>query len=166
MIGQERIDEIETKAREVLGDYLGDFQNIQPPIDVATILEKLKLKLFLANFDDSTVSGSYKKSDNAIYISKDDPSTRQLFTVAHELGHYFLEPNKKEDIFYRSQINDFSDKDGSEQEANWFAASLLMPKELAEKYWKENNNIEIFAANFAVSIAAAQWRLKNLKLVD
>jgi len=165
MLGQKRIEDIEQKAREVLGNYLGDLQTIAPPIDVATILKKLNIKLYLADFNDSAVSGTYERSNNAIYVAADDPKTRQLFTVAHELGHYFLEPDKKEEVFYRNQINEFTNTDGSEQEANWFAASLLMPRELVEKYWNQDNDIEILAARFAVSIAAAHWRLKNLGLV-
>lgn len=165
MISHNRINEIEDKAREVLGNYLGDIKSIAPPIDVATILKKLNLKLYIANFNNSAVAGAYQRSLNSIYVSADDPKTRQLFTVAHELGHYFLEPDKNEDVFYRSQINNFKDNDGSEQEANWFAASLLMPKELVIKYWNENKDEEIMAATFAVSNAAAHWRLKNLGLI-
>lgn len=167
MLGQQKIDEIENKSREVIGNYLGDPSSVKLPIDLATILEKINLSLIQVKFDDPTIAGAYDKTQNAIYISSDDQKTRQLFTVAHELGHYFLNPRKSTDVFYRNQLNQFEDHfDNGEQEANWFAASLLMPKELVEKVWKEEKkDEEILAARFGVSASAAHWRLKNLRII-
>lgn len=166
MLGQTKIDEIEATTRQVVGDYLGDPSNIKIPIDLATILEKINLKLYQVKFDDPTVAGAYNKSENAIYVSEDDQKTRQLFTVAHELGHFFLNPKKNTDIFYRNQLNQFEDHfNENEQAANWFAASLLMPKELVEKVWKEEKDEDLLAARFGVSASAAHWRLKNLQII-
>lgn len=164
MIAQKRIDEIEQKARQVIGNHLGEIEDIDPPIDVARILRKEKIELNLASFDNPTIAGMYDKEKKAIYVDFTDKKTRQLFTVAHELGHYYLEPDKETEIFYRHQQNDFSESGGAEQEANWFAASLLMPEELVRKIWQENKNVQLIATKFGVSISAARWRLKNLKV--
>src|SRR5579872_3530226 len=158
MIGQQRIDEIENKARKVIGDYLGDPSSVSIPVDLATILEKLKLQLYEVEFDNPTIVGAYSKSANAIYVSNSDKKTRQFFSVAHELGHYFLNPRKTTDIFYRNQLNQFDNHyPTDEQEANWFAASLLMPEELVKKVWQEEKSEAIVAAKFGVSASAAHW---------
>jgi Zn-dependent peptidase ImmA (M78 family) len=166
MIDPKRIEEIDQEARKVIGDYLGDPADVSLPVDLGTILEKLKLKLYEVAFDNPAVAGAYNKSAKAIYVSSSDPKTRQFFSVAHELGHYFLNPRKATEIFYRSQLNEFDNQYSSdEQEANWFAATLLMPQELVKKVWKEEKSEAIVAAQFGVSASAAHWRLKNLKII-
>ena len=166
MIDPKRIEEIEAEARKVLGDYLGDPASVAIPIDLGTILEKLKIKLYEVEFDNPTVAGAYNKSANAIYVASQDQKTRQFFSVAHELGHYFLNPRKASEIFYRNQLNQFDNHyPVDEQEANWFAASLLMPRELVKKIWQEEKSEAIVAAQFGVSASAAHWRLKNLNII-
>ena len=57
---------------------------------------------------------------------------RKNFTIAHELGHYFLEHHLTQDTFYcnSSEIAESSIwNDPIEQEANYFATCLLMPAE-------------------------------------
>lgn len=162
-----RTDEIEQKAQQVLGDYLGDPATISLPINIATILQKNDIKLFSADFENKTVAGAYLKDKKEIYVSADDRKTRQLFTVAHELGHYFLHPDKSTDIFYRHKADEFDVEDVTdEQEANLFAANLVMPKELMKKVWNEEKDVELLAARFGVSYSAASWRLKNLNLYN
>jgi Zn-dependent peptidase ImmA (M78 family) len=165
MLNTQRINQIEAITREIIGNYFGDISKIEPPINVARILEANNLNLAQATFDDPTISGAYNKANKTVYVNVNDSKTRQFFTVAHELGHFYLEPDKTEDIFYRSQLNDFRDTDGSEQEANWFATALLMPKEIVEKIWKQDKDEDLIAAYFGVSFSAAHWRLKNLRLI-
>jgi Zn-dependent peptidase ImmA (M78 family) len=57
-------------------------------------------------------------------------------------------------------------KKEEEQEANWFAAALLMPQDLMEAYWHSLQDIESMAKLFGTSYSAMQWRLKNLGLND
>lgn len=162
---QTRIVEIEAKTRDILEENLGKINELELPINLAKILEKYKFILYYALFKDPSVGGTYKKQDNLIIVAKDDPIKRQFFTVAHELGHYFLH-KKNQEIFYRKQAIQFNGEGTLEEtEANWFAASLLMPKELVLNIWKERTNVEYLAAKFGVSRSAAFWRLKNLKVI-
>ncbi|MBR1479487.1 MAG: ImmA/IrrE family metallo-endopeptidase [Alphaproteobacteria bacterium] len=51
-----------------------------------------------------------------------------MFTVAHELGHYILQPLAEKEE-YRLDEYRYDDKNaGKETEANYFAASLLIPE--------------------------------------
>ena len=72
-----------------------------------------------------------------IYISlneklKHETSARARFTFAHELGHYFIDEHRN--ALRRGQtpshpsFNNFTSKNPVEMEADYFAASLLMPR--------------------------------------
>ena len=57
---------------------------------------------------------------------------RVRFSLAHELGHFYL-PDHRKDLLKGRMHNsqsDFRSRDVREQEADEFAAALLMPKEL------------------------------------
>jgi Zn-dependent peptidase ImmA (M78 family) len=57
---------------------------------------------------------------------------RVRFTIAHELGHYFL-PEHREKLrqgAWHNSVADFASRDPREVEADEFAADLLMPMEL------------------------------------
>lgn len=161
----DKIEEIEVKTRDILEENLGKINDLDLPINLAKILERYKFVLYYAIFKDPNVGGTYKKADNLIVVAKDDPIKRQFFTVAHELGHFFLH-KKTQDVFYRKQAIEFNGEGTlEEKEANWFAASLLMPKELILKVWGERQSVDYIAAKFGVSRTAAFWRLKNLKVI-
>jgi Zn-dependent peptidase ImmA (M78 family) len=85
---------------------------------------------------------------------------RDRFTVAHELGHYFLHSDQGAEpiIAYRRGSTRI------EWEANWFAAALLMPKHAFEVACKETGNITRIALQFGVSQEAAKVRKDALGL--
>jgi Zn-dependent peptidase ImmA (M78 family) len=166
-----KIDEIETKTREILGEVIGNLDDLQPPINLAKILENFELSLEQAKFTQFSVGGAFDREKKTIYLAVDESPIRQAFTVAHELGHLILH-KKKQELFFRHQAKEFNgdskeDKPSNddEKEANWFAAALLMPKEMVEKAWENYKSIELLAQYFGVSRQAAFWRIKNLGLL-
>ena len=132
-----------------------------------------------AVFDD--ISGAvrfFKEDDNdrvQILVNTDKSDNRQYFTIAHELGHYFLhydEVKKKSAVFdvenvlttmYRMDMGLSGEK---EVEANHFAGSLLMPRKQVLRSWKTFGSIEKCAEVFLVSESAMAVRLDVLGLVD
>lgn len=60
--------------------------------------------------------------------------SRKRFTIAHEIGHYVLHSNEKSYFAHREAIKG---KDENENEADFFAACLLMPKQYFEKKYHE-----------------------------
>ncbi len=167
-MGKSDLDKIESKAKNLLEKIIGDISFIEPPINLAKILENFNLSLAKVRFKDPSVSGAFDKNQKTIYLSKDDSYKRQLFTAAHELGHLVLGHNKNLDIFYRQQASEFNGNlknDLEEKQANYFAAALLMPEELVKKFWEKKPDIELLAAYFGVSKQAAFWRLKELGLI-
>ena len=88
-------------------------------------------------------------------------SQRRRFSIAHELGH--LELHRQELIFLcdSENINDWSSKTSIrnlEQEANKFAASLLLPEKLFSplclKTEPSLNTVRLLAEQFNVSLTA------------
>ena len=167
MLTQSRINQIEASAKDVLTVLDENIEKIKAPVKVSEILKKYQIGLKIGNFEDPNISGAYDKKTKTIFVETNEPYTRQTFTIAHELGHFFLHDDKEEEFFYRSQITKISDeKSTEEQEANWFAACLLMPDTMVYKFWGLTHDLDKLSVIFAVSPTAVYYRLKNLHLVE
>jgi Zn-dependent peptidase ImmA (M78 family) len=122
------------------------------------------IKVYEDDFDgDSSVRGViYKKSDQykvpMIVIQKHLPPTAKTFALAHEFGHYILDhPGTKNYLFDKIDF-DGSNKQQREAEAQYFAASLLMPKDKFEWLANAVKDDDILARRFGVSTAAVKVR--------
>lgn len=88
-----------------------------------------------------------------------DGPLRNHFTIAHELGHYVLHSQ------FGKIAPMIAGRKGSnrvEWEANWFAASMLMPADSFRNATHSGLTDMQLAARFNVSIEAAQVRRKVL----
>lgn len=103
-----------------------------------------------------------------IYVSASEGIRRQKFTIAHEIGHYFIhykggDPEKPQTVYYRTS---WAAGGSKEYEANIFAANLLMPEKEFKKIFNNcNEDLSIVADEFGVSIAAAEVRARSLELI-
>lgn len=161
---QQQIQTIEEKVNNIITDHLGDVKSLGLPINLGRIVENEGFQIQEVRFKDPDISGAYDKDKKIIYVSIEDQKARQAFTIAHELGHHFLEHQRKQDLFYRHYYRIDIEDGVAEQEANLFAASLLIPKPLLLKHWRYEKDTEILASLFGVSERAMFWRLRNLKL--
>ncbi len=105
-----------------------------------------------------------RSGDFIIFLPQMTSSRRDRFTIAHELGHYFLHylHAKREEAasFGRGERNLV------ETQANVFASSLLMPAEQFADAWRRHRgNVRALATLFDVSPAAVEVRAEVLKLV-
>jgi Zn-dependent peptidase ImmA (M78 family) len=108
----------------------------------------------LIDYDEPT-----KKTNPRIYINVNIGKERKQFTLAHELGHHFLHKGIK----FRLDTLDYSlnNKDTKEEsEANYFAASLLVPKNLLLRQMTLGRSIDEIATYFGVSKPVIQNRIK------
>src|SRR5690606_37539465 len=106
------------------------------------------------------VSGFYDCEDNAIYVNADEWPLRQTFTVAHEFGHSVLHKEWARSSDYRVLMRDadYSGSDPHEKEANAFAAHLLVPRFMLDRYWQDMS-LEGLSKLFAVSVPMIKFRL-------
>lgn len=141
----------------------------EPPINVVKIAELLGIQVEQFDFPESIpatlqTAGSGKQ---IIGVNKKNPKNRQRFSVAHELGHYLsghknythekviTDPTKRYlDPHYRQ-----------EEEANEFAAELLMPEfMLKQDILVKHMNISDLAKKYLVSEQAMTIQIVNHKL--
>ncbi len=99
-------------------------------------------------------------------VNKAKSYVRGRFTLAHELGHLFLNHDKRD--FYDAEVareygEDIPEnaKPPKEQEADAFASELLIPVEQLMKYQAELKNPEKLAGIFQVSRPAMVIAVAN-----
>lgn len=134
----------------------------EPPVNPAIIANNYGIKIISALFEEKDAAGFLDFEEKAIYVLKTDPINRQIFTIAHELGHWFLHQDKQEEVpaLYRRPLGK-ADTDPIEKEANAFAANLLVPTEFLNKY-KDDYSISELAKIFNVSVDVIGYRLSMM----
>lgn len=160
----ESIPKIEAEAYSLILDAYGN-DKIIPPIDLERIVKKNDISINFVTFKDPNVDGAFKRSENKIYVNADASLPRQSFTIAHELGHFFLHQEKTQETFFRTDAQLLNNDEKDTEKANWFAAAILMPRKIILEYWSTFPDVETIANIFAVSYSAAYWRLKNIGLI-
>jgi len=110
--------------------------------------------------DKQNISGFFDCEEKAIFVNKDEWPLRQTFTIAHELGHKILHEEWAKSSDYRVLLRDqdHAGDDFHEKEANAFAANLLVPRFMLDKYWKSLSP-EQLSQLFAVSVPVIKFRL-------
>lgn len=143
---------------EAYAENVAVFANFDVGDDPADIVEQLGGNIEFQELDEwASESGSifvHDSCDFDILLSHYTSPLRDKFTVAHELGHYFLHSNQ-------GDIPIIAHRAGSgrvEWEANWFAAGLLMPSDRFKIAWKKYGDLSRVASEFGVSEDAARVR--------
>jgi Zn-dependent peptidase ImmA (M78 family) len=154
------------KAERAALALLQDMDVTVPPVDPVKIAGELGVKVWFATFtgESRNVSGYYDCEDDSIYVNRDEYGPRKTFTIAHELGHRVLHREWANSADYKVLWRDTSgqEQDAREKEANAFAANLLMPKYLMDRYIDRELGASRLATLFAVSVPAMRLRLSNL----
>ena len=146
--------------REAL-DILHQMGYEEPPINPVEIAKKLGFEVLEAIFERDDVSGMYDYEKKTIYYNHKDAPTRQLFTVAHELGHILLHKEYVSSKEYRVLLRSPHKDDKYELEADAFAANLMMPKFMIDRF-KSLGTTKKLASAFCVSLQAMTKRIDSL----
>jgi Zn-dependent peptidase ImmA (M78 family) len=153
-----------------------------PPVPVNEIVSHLGLQVDGDNLGEG-ISGILviENGKGTIGYNRKDNVKRQRFTIAHEAGHFVFHRQLESEVFidrdfivkYRSE-KDYTDLEArQEQEANIFAAALLMPRDMLKREFekeeyanlKEVAFIEKMAQVFDVSSQAMTYRIANTNLM-
>lgn len=157
---------------------------IEPPVPVRKIAEDEGLPVLESSIP-GEISGALVRSNGmaAIAVNVDHHPNRRRFTIGHELAHHFLNhEGEREHLDWQFTVLRRDGKsseatDEVEIEANFFAASLLMPKEFVRKDVAQlarfngeaalsDDDIQSLARRYEVSKLAMTYRLISLGLID
>ncbi len=168
------MSKINNDLEELTSSILLSNDMYKVPVDIIKIANVNDIKVYEGDLD-KKVSGAirYNKatSEFEILVNKKDAKVRQRFTIAHELGHYFLHQDflKQEEIhidtiMYRNNEVETEEEKERERIVDYFAGALLMNRTLLEKLCKEYTIAEL-AELFNVSGSAMTVRLDILGLL-
>ncbi|KHO18730.1 ImmA/IrrE family metallo-endopeptidase [Mycolicibacterium setense] len=129
--------------------------------DIDMLLKRLGGEVQLATDEESLYVRS--RGNFTVFIPHFTSSRRDRFTIAHELGHYFLHYLYPKEL--ESKKFGRGGRDRAETEANVFASALLMPTEqFTEAYRELESDQWLLASRFDVSPRAAAVRAEVLGL--
>jgi IrrE N-terminal-like domain len=151
--------EVEQRAEQVLADVPGwiwDGQRLPVPVEhIADScfglhvrdVEDLRAAPGVPDLPDGrALSGLLLPSRGEIWVNAEEARAwppRRRFTVGHELGHWCLHRHGSEAVWCRATAVDPQENGGSrgarppeEDEANEFAAALLMPAHLVRRHYE------------------------------
>ena len=133
-------------------------------VPVGEICDRLGLEVEFKKLEDGH-SGFFDQDSKTIFVNDYYPATRNLFTIAHEIGHYVLHEGTQNRF---DQYHKYSSEElHREREANNFAGELLMPKyKFIEVFNEVKGNIKKIAERFGVSQSAVEVRGFCLGLID
>jgi Zn-dependent peptidase ImmA (M78 family) len=164
---------------EALIDSLGINK---PAVDVVAVAKKLGLEVVITDLDEG-ISGVLVTGHHGscIAVRKGDADARKRFSIAHEIGHYYLRHqfdtgehvhvDRGHLVSHRNNRSS-SGTDLKEVEANQFSACLLMPSKLLRERVKAlrtdriyDSHITLLSKEFQVSEQAMTIRLSTLGLL-
>lgn len=152
------------KGAKATADKLTEIYSA-PSIPVIEIAEQNGVNVLFADmgkFRDE-IAGFCDFEGARLYVNKDDIASRQMFTIAHELGHWmlhrkaFLASPERYPVLPRFQKTDESN--AFEREANAFASNLLVPDRLLSPV--KGAPVSALADVFGVSRTMMEFRLKR-----
>ena len=149
---------------------------LKPGFEIKKLIKDLGLAYVEKAFE-GDISGLLKITDekSVICINRDEHPNRKRFSAAHELGHYFLHSAKalnidKNIITFNRDANSQTGEVIEEVEANFFAASLLMPLgEITKSINFKKSfdfNVDFLAKEFKVSTISMSIRLSKLGYLE
>ena len=163
------------KIERIVEVLLEKHQVIAPPIPISKIAEAEGATIETQHFNNE-ISGLLLRTTKAsiIAVEASQSSSRQRFTVAHELGHLLLHSGKELRVDKQFRVNlrsaeSAKAEDVEEVEANAFAASVLMPQRFIQDDVgdlvldiDDTKQVQQLAKRYDVSTQAMTIRLVNL----
>lgn len=148
-------------------------------IDLFKDCARLGYKLLRYPLGENADLGFAVKKDNdfVIFTNSSSRLSREIFTLAHEIGHSVLHLEEAGSFIDDHITITGRSSDEKEQEANYFAACLLMPSDAVHRFidleiqhFHEKGlsamDIARIMSEFNISFDMALHRLENLSIID
>jgi len=156
-------------ARESARSIIRRLRIIGPPVDVQAIAKNEQLEVeVIASWPDQ-VSGLLLREARLIGVNGNHNRRRQRFSLAHELGHWFMrhdfEWREASITMDRPPEDDTTPDNADESEADEFAGELLVPLAFLKTAFRTNGDIAVLAELFDVSEEAMWVRVLRHRLI-
>lgn len=164
------------KTKKFIDKYIGSTSEL--PVNIEKIIKTENIQITKQVLSDNLSGILLIKGDSALIgVDETNIPVRQRFTLAHELGHFVLHKEESSvftdiQLFKRQSEGYTSREERMEQEANFFAASILMPEVLVRQKANimecdlhDDENVSKLAELFNVSLPAMTFRLLNLGII-
>lgn len=151
-------------------------QNVKPNRAAEVVLEALEIKSRPTDvFNLSNMLGAKVKFANiteqgilhfiddvpTMFVKHNETNVKQRFTIAHQLGHILLHSNDNNANIYFKDLS-YSVDNKMEQEANRFAANILIPESELINLIRLDYTKEKIANYFDVSIDVLNWQISDV----
>lgn len=155
-------------TKQAVDKFAGEVANklgYSPGTDLESIVNSIGGQIQYGTWDNKE-DGSlevYPGSQPAfiIRLASFTGNLRNRFTIAHELGHYFLHSGGGKKAIRVAR----ADSGRLEWEANWFAAAFLLPADQFKKDWASYGcSVARIVSVYKVSEAVVEIRRDNLGL--
>jgi len=168
------------RIEAVVDGLLKERDITEAPVSVSQIAKSKGAQIVGQSLEGDLSGFLYRdKSSIVIGVNTRQSKVRQNFTISHELGHLLLHDLEQihVDHEFRVRLRDDTSSQGTdeaEREANFFAASLLMPKDFIKRELEQIEFVDLLdddflrklAEKFGVSSQALVNRLKNLGYIQ
>lgn len=166
-----RYSKIERLARDLLEK--NDISS--PSVPIFEIAEREGAEIQIKRFNNEISGLLLRTGDRSIIgVEKSQTTTRQRFTVAHELAHLLLHDGEEIRVDTNFRINlrsaaSSTAENVEEIESNAFAATILMPEDFLKKDLsgflldiEDAEQMQQLSLRYEVSVQAMTIRLMNL----
>lgn len=159
-----------TNIEIIAETLLEDYGLLGGKTDLKNLCRKLNIEVHSHPFEGCEGVLLVTANEQRILVNSSKASTRNRYTIAHEIGHYSMHiPIEGNRVFNCSKDQVGSDRQVSEKEeneANRFASALLMPKQVIIKnknfFTPSWNSLNELATAHEVSLIAAATRYVDL----
>lgn len=131
------------------------------PVPIEDVLTHYGFTVMALEELDNSVSALVDIKEKYIGVNANHSKTRQRFTLSHELGHYLL--GHAAGAFQDVASNSIKSTNPVEQEADEFAAELLVPSQVLKKM--PLSSIENLASHFFVSTEVLTIQLTKHRII-
>lgn len=130
------------------------------PIDVINLCHTLGATFRLADMNEEGIL-HFIEGTPTIFVKHNATNVKQRFTIAHQLGHLLLHSNDDNANIYFKDLS-YSVDNKMEQEANRFAANILIPEFEIINIIRVGYSKEKIANYFNVSIGLVDWQISDI----